>query len=65
MFDWDLTTLRRLYVAGPDALAAFAGQGELLSDDRPITEYFLSRPDPDPPLKVEGLRGRFDDILRP
>lgn len=65
VFDWDLRTLRRLYVAGPQALASFVGPGELLSDDRPITEYFLSRPDPDPPLNVEGLRGRFDDILRP
>ena len=41
------------------------GPGDLLSDDRPITEYFLSRPDPDPPLSVDGLRGSFDDILRP
>lgn len=65
VFNWDLATMRRLYVAGPQALAAFVGPGDLLSDDRPITEYFLSRPDPDPPLNVEGLRGRFDDILRP
>jgi len=65
VFDWDLRTLRRLYVAGPQALASFVGPGDLLSDDRPITEYFLSRPDPDPPLSVVGLRGAFEDILRP
>ncbi len=38
VFDWDLATLRRLYVAGPTALAAFVGPGPLLSDDKPVPE---------------------------
>ena len=65
VFNWDLKTMRRLYVAGPAALASFVGEGPLLSDDRPVTEYFLSRPTPNPPLSVAGLTGSFDDILRP
>ena len=65
VFNWDLTTMRRLYVAGPTALASFVGAGPLLSDDRPVTEYFLSRPTPNPPLSVAGLTGSFDDVLVP
>ena len=44
VFDWDLATMRRLYLAGPDTLRAFAGEGPLLTDDRPLIEYFLSLP---------------------
>ena len=43
-FDWDLPTLRRIYVAGPDAIRAFVGDGPLLTDDKPVIEYFLSLP---------------------
>jgi spermidine synthase len=32
------------YVAGPDELRAFVGDGPLLTDDRPLVEYFLSLP---------------------
>lgn len=32
------------YVAGPDELRAFVGEGPLLTDDRPLVEYFLSLP---------------------
>jgi spermidine synthase len=32
------------FVAGPDELRAFVGPGPLLTDDRPLTEYFLSLP---------------------
>jgi spermidine synthase len=34
--------LLSLYVAGPDELRAFVGEGETLTDDRPIVEYFRS-----------------------
>jgi spermidine synthase len=37
----DLTTL---FTAGPSELARFAGQGPILTDDRPMVEYFLSLP---------------------
>jgi spermidine synthase len=32
------------FTAGPEELRAFVGDGPLLSDDRPLTEYFLSLP---------------------
>ncbi|MEO8260808.1 MAG: fused MFS/spermidine synthase [Acidobacteriota bacterium] len=45
--DLDLKTFQDLlatFVAGPDQLRAFVGQGPVLTDDRPLTEYFLSLP---------------------
>jgi MFS family permease len=30
------------FTAGPEELAAFVGPGDLLTDDRPLVEYFLS-----------------------
>ena len=33
-----------LYRAGPDELRAFVGPGPILTDDRPLVEYFLSLP---------------------
>lgn len=65
LFDWDLATMRRLYVAGPAALRAFVGDGPLLTDDRPIIEYFLSVPTPNPMVDLAPLTGSFDDVLRP
>jgi spermidine synthase len=32
------------FVAGPDELRAFVGDGPFLTDDRPLAEYFLSLP---------------------
>jgi spermidine synthase len=32
------------FTAGPDQLRAFVGDGPLLTDDRPLAEYFLSLP---------------------
>lgn len=65
LFDWDLATMRRLYVAGPDALRAFVGDGPLLTDDKPVIEYFLSLPRGAPPADLRSLSGRFEDVLRP
>ncbi|HEX7780674.1 MAG TPA: hypothetical protein VF424_15600, partial [Vicinamibacterales bacterium] len=48
--------LLRLYRAGPDEMRAFVGDGPILTDDRPLVEYFLSLPrarDPD----LSRLRG--------
>jgi hypothetical protein len=36
--------LLKLYTAGPDALREFVGDGPILTDDRPLLEYFLSLP---------------------
>jgi spermidine synthase len=38
----DRESLLRLYTAGPAALRRFAGSGEILSDDRPLVEYYRS-----------------------
>jgi spermidine synthase len=65
LFDWDINTMRRLYVAGPEALRAFVGEGPTLTDDKPVIEYFLSLPKNDHPPDLRPLTGRFEDVLRP
>jgi spermidine synthase len=48
------------FVAGPDELRAYLGQGAILTDDRPLAEYFLSLPrDKNPDLS--SLKG---DVTR-
>ena len=44
------------YVAGPDEMRAFVGDGPVLTDDLPLVEYFLSLPR-DRPIDIRGLRG--------
>jgi spermidine synthase len=53
--------LLSVFTAGPDELRAFVGPGPLLTDDRPLAEYFLSLPrDRDPDLAaLEGDVGRY------
>jgi spermidine synthase len=64
-FDWDYATLASLYLAGPDELRAFVGPGPVLTDDKPMLEYFLSLPKDAGPVDVRGLRGNPADVLRP
>jgi spermidine synthase len=45
------------YSAGPAELKAFLGEGPILTDDRPLTEYFLSLPQNDRPVDLSGVRG--------
>jgi spermidine synthase len=45
-----------LYIAGPDELRAFVGEGPILTDDRPMVEYFLSLPR-DRHVDLTGVRG--------
>ncbi|MCA1584464.1 MAG: fused MFS/spermidine synthase [Acidobacteria bacterium] len=65
VFDWDFETMRRLYLAGPRELASYVGPGPILTDDRPVIEYFLSLPQNDPPPELAGLVGRPEDVFRP
>ncbi len=65
LFDWDLTMLRRNYLAGPEQLRQWVGDGPILTDDQPLVEYFLALPKDDPPVNIRGLRGPFEDVLRP
>jgi len=44
------------YVAGPDEMRAFVGDGPVLTDDLPLVEYFLSLPR-DRPIDIRTLRG--------
>jgi spermidine synthase len=43
------------YVASPEDLRRFIGAGPLLTDDRPLLEYYLSLPEDDRPLDLSGL----------
>jgi spermidine synthase len=45
------------YVAGPDELRTFVGDGLVLTDDRPLTEYFLALPQNDRPIDLSAVRG--------
>ena len=45
-----------LYRAGPQELRQFLGSGPILTDDRPLVEYFLSLP-AGRPLDLSRLRG--------
>jgi hypothetical protein len=57
--DLNITSFEALadaFVAGPDDLRAFVGSGPLLTDDRPLAEYFLSLPR-DRNVDLAALRG--------
>jgi spermidine synthase len=45
------------YVAGPAELRQFVGEGPILTDDRPLTEYFLALPQDDRPVDLSHVRG--------
>ncbi len=45
------------YDAGPAEIRAFLGEGPILTDDRPLTEYFLSLPQNDKPVDFSKLHG--------
>jgi spermidine synthase len=53
--------LARLYTAGPEELRLFIGDGPVLTDDRPIVEFFLSLPQQEGDISLAGLRG---DVAR-
>jgi spermidine synthase len=65
LLDWDLDIVRRSYLAGPEQLRRWVGDGPILTDDQPVIEYFLALPKDDPPVDLRGLRGPFEDVLRP
>jgi spermidine synthase len=52
------------FVAGPRELAAFVGDGPLLTDDRPLTEYFLSLPR-DRDIDTSTLKGDVRPYVDP
>jgi spermidine synthase len=65
LFDWNMDIMRQNYLAGPEELKPWVGDGPILTDDKPLIEYFLAIPQDDPPADLRGLTGRFEDVLRP
>ena len=53
--DFEMLTL--LYNAGPGELRAYIGDGPILTDDRPLVEYFLSLDHDSRPVDTTGLTG--------
>ncbi len=45
------------YTAGPDEIRTFLGDGRLLTDDQPLTEYFLSLPQNDAAVDLSKVHG--------
>ncbi len=45
------------YVAGPGELQELVGDGPVTTDDRPLVEYFLSRPTTEGPMDLSELHG--------
>jgi spermidine synthase len=48
-------TLLNYYTAGAEDLRRFLGEGPVLTDDRPMLEYYLSLPDDRRPVDLRGL----------
>jgi hypothetical protein len=57
--------LRGLYAGGAEQLHAFLGDGPILTDDRPLVEYFLSIPQNEPGAPIEQLGGELNEIMAP
>lgn len=64
-FPWDIATLKRIFIAGPEDIRAFVGEGPVLTDDKPMIEYFLSLPIHDAPGGYTGRRAPIESILVP
>ncbi len=56
--------LRGWYTAGPREIAAFVGDGPILTDDRPLVEYFRSAPDAGPPLDGFPFKGDVSELAQ-
>ena len=58
---WD--KLPRYYTTGPDELREFVGPGPILTDDRPMVEYFLSLPRDRDPDFSKLKKGDFNKLV--
>ena len=57
--------LRALYNARQEELRAYAGDGPMLTDDRPRLEFWrFGGPDRDRPFDLSGLQGDANDVIR-
>ena len=57
--------LIEMYVAGPPDVVRAIGDEPILTDDKPVIEYFLSIPQDEQALDVSRLPRRPSDIVRP
>ena len=55
--------LARFYTTGPEELREFVGPGPILTDDRPLVEYFLSLPRDRDPDFSKLKKGDFSQLL--
>jgi spermidine synthase len=56
--------LARFYTAGPEELREFVGPGPILTDDRPMVEYFLSLPRDRDPDFSKIRKGDFNRLVK-
>ncbi|MBI3967214.1 MAG: fused MFS/spermidine synthase [Chloroflexi bacterium] len=61
----DFDTLLSMYWTGPDELRQYVGLGPILTDDRPMVEYFLSLPPDEPVADLSGYRREPQRHLAP
>ena len=65
LFNWDYATMLESYLAGPPDVKNWVGDGEILTDDKPTIEYFLSLPRNEGPADLNGIVRRPQNIARP
>jgi hypothetical protein len=54
------------YTAGPGELKTFLGHGRVLTDDQPLTEYFLALPQNDAAVDLSKVHGNVNrHVVRP
>jgi spermidine synthase len=53
------------YTADAKALRQFVGEGPILTDDRPLVEYFRTLPRGEPAIDLDQLRGDARDVIVP
>lgn len=64
LFDWQYEQVMRIYNGQGEDLARWVGPGPIITDDRPLLEYFLSLPR-EPAVDLEALPRRPEDVTRP
>ena len=65
LFDWTYATMLESYLAGPPDVKNWVGDGEVLTDDKPTIEYFLSVPRGQAPADLTSIVRRPEHIARP
>ena len=56
--------LLKQFVAAPEDVRALVGDGPVTTDDHPLVEYFLSRPQGEAPMDLSATYGDVRPFLR-